>query len=239
MTNMVIATTASDSSPSLVYLHEATRQVICAHCNTGVVQTLRAVRAVSPAYSEHPHDAHGIFERAWSCDFCNGVVVELLMCGPLYENQRMRELLWSKQLWPKAMTRALEPEVPEGIRDRFAEGSTCESAGALRGAAAMYRAAIEELCKEQGASKFNLHDKIEELRGSLGEEIVRDLHEARMLGNDSVHDGLVYAPEEVADVAELIVEMTEILYVQPARRAALRDARKARRDAAKNPASSS
>lgn len=93
----------------------------------------------------------------------------------------------------------------------------------------MYRSAIEELCKDQGATKRSLYDKIEELRGRLD-----DLHETRMLGNDSVHDGLTYSPEEVADVAELIVEMTQTLYIAPAKKSSMREARKQRRDAFKD-----
>ncbi|TDC00700.1 DUF4145 domain-containing protein [Nonomuraea longispora] len=113
------------------------------------------------------------------------------------------------------------------------EGSRCENVGAYRGAAAMYRATIEELVKERGATGKSLYDKIENLKPSLGDDLVTDLHEARMLGNDSVHDGLLYSAEEVGDVAELIIEMTEILYVQPARKAKMRQERQKRRAAAK------
>lgn len=37
-----------------------------------------------------------------------------------------------------------------------------------------------------------------------------------MLGNDSVHKGLEYAPDEVADIAGLIEEAALVWYVQPA-----------------------
>ncbi|MFD1545771.1 hypothetical protein [Nonomuraea guangzhouensis] len=75
---------------------------------------------------------------------------------------------------------------------------------------------------------------MEELKGDLADELIRDLHEARLLGNDAVHLGLVYSLEEVADVAEMLVEMTELLYVQPARRGSMRAARQQRRDAHKS-----
>ncbi len=96
----------------------------------------------------------------------------------------------------------------------------------------MYRAAIEELCKDQGATKYSLYEKIDELSGRLGPDLIDDLHEARMLGNDSVHQGLIYSVDEVADVAELIIEIAEHLYVQPARKAAMRQSRAQRRAAA-------
>lgn len=104
------------------------------------------------------------------------------------------------------------------------------SGAAYRGAIAMYRAAVEELCKERGATSHKLYDKIEGLRGQLDEDLIVDLHEARMLGNDSVHDGLTYSPEEVANIAE----MAQTLYIEPAKKAAMREARKQRREAYKN-----
>ncbi|MEU4511806.1 DUF4145 domain-containing protein [Nonomuraea wenchangensis] len=138
-----------------------------------------------------------------------------------------------RRLWPIPEARQLDPVVPEGVRDRFAEGSRCENAGAYRGAAAMYRAAVEELVHERGAVGRTLYDRIEALRSSLDQELITDLHEARMLGNDSVHDGLTYSADEVADVADLIIEMTEILYVHPARKARMRQERQQRRAAAR------
>jgi hypothetical protein len=212
-----------------------TRQIVCAHCGVGTIQRKRSVRRVSPEFEESPSAKAGIFEKMWSCDFCNGVTVELIECdGSSGNGGGGRKITSIIQLWPTRTERELEADVPEPIRDRFREGSACEGAGAYRGAAAMYRAAVEELCKERGATKKTLYDKIEELRGQLDVDLVRDLHEARMLGNDSVHDGLAYSPEEVADVAQLIVEMTQILYVEPAKRAAMRAARQQRREAHKN-----
>ncbi|WP_370021710.1 DUF4145 domain-containing protein [Planotetraspora sp. GP83] len=170
------------------------------------------------------------FERIWVCSHCGQGTVEVLVFG---EGEIDRAPLEVLLLWPTPEARELDLVVPEPIRDRFAEGARCESVRAYRGAAAMYRAAVEELCKDRGATKYKLYEKIEELRTSIGDELVAFLHEARMLGNDSVHDGLVFSAEEVADVAELIIELTDVLYVQPARRAAMRQSRQQRRDAAK------
>ncbi len=95
----------------------------------------------------------------------------------------------------------------------------------------MYRAAVEEICKDRGAAGGNLRGKITDLvnRG-VSAEVVRDLDEARTLGNWSLHDGLTFSHEEVSDVASLIEEAVFLVYVQPEQRAALREARKQRRD---------
>ncbi|MBG6095960.1 DUF4145 domain-containing protein [Nocardioides luteus] len=143
-------------------------------------------------------------------------------------------LIGREMVYPNPSPRELHETVPDAIRSLYGEASTCEQAGALRAAGVMYRAAVEELVKERGATGQNLYARIEDLKTKgLDGDLVDDLHEARMLGNDSIHDGLVYSAEEVADVANLIEEATITLYVQPAEKKAMREARKARRDAAK------
>ncbi|MFJ4828754.1 DUF4145 domain-containing protein [Streptomyces sp. NPDC088747] len=116
----------------------------------------------------------------------------------------------------------------------FSEGTRCQEAGALRAAAAMYRAAVEELCKDRGATGRNLKDKIADLSSrGVPADVVRDLDEARTLGNWSLHDGLAFSYEEVDDVASLIQEAVFVVYVQPEQRAAFRATRQQRRDQAR------
>ena len=70
----------------------------------------------------------------------------------------------------------------------------------------LYRAAVEELVRDQGATGNDLYRRIESLRSGPAAELVADFHEARMLGNDSIHDGWIYSADEVQDVASLIEE---------------------------------
>ncbi|MFF5393441.1 DUF4145 domain-containing protein [Streptomyces sp. NPDC013012] len=136
---------------------------------------------------------------------------------------------------PRRSAQTLDPAAPQEVRDLFSEGTRCQEAGALRAAAAMYRAAVEELCKERGATGRNLKDKIADLaHKGVPAEVVRDLDEARTLGNWSLHDGLAFSYAEVDDVASLIQEAVFIVYVQPEQRAALRTVRQQRRDQARN-----
>ncbi|MFJ4633421.1 DUF4145 domain-containing protein [Streptomyces sp. NPDC088847] len=135
---------------------------------------------------------------------------------------------------PRRSAQTLDPAAPQEVRDLFSEGTRCQEAGALRAAAAMYRAAVEELCKERGATGRNLKEKIADLtKRGVPADVVRDLDEARTLGNWSLHDGLAFSYAEVDDVASLIQEAVFIVYVQPEQRAALRVARQQRRDRAR------
>ncbi|HSA52290.1 MAG TPA: DUF4145 domain-containing protein [Yinghuangia sp.] len=137
-------------------------------------------------------------------------------------------------LWPKHAPRELGADVPQRIRDLYAEAARAEAAGAQRLAGAGYRATVEEICKDQGATKNSLFDKITELTAKLGQDIVDALHEARLVGNVSLHDGLVFFQEEIADLADLVAEVTFVLYDQPAQRKRMANARKQRQDAHKN-----
>jgi hypothetical protein len=130
---------------------------------------------------------------------------------------------------PRPEPRPLPDAIPEVVRVLYAEGSLAEQHGLMRGAAGLYRAAVEAMCKEQGAKGSNLYDRITSL-GAKGvdADLVNNLHEARALGNYSLHDGVEFSSDEVADVAELLQEAFTLLYVQPAERARLREARKAR-----------
>jgi uncharacterized protein DUF4145 len=178
-----------------------------------------------------PLDAH-VIEQVWSCLFCEKTTLRLLVFAA--SESQDRDPVEVLDAWPRLSPRELHSTVPESVRDLYREGSVCENARAYRGAAGMYRAAVEAVCCDRGVMGGKLYDRIEDLvnRG-LSRELVDDLHEARLLGNWSLHDGLEFSAQEVADVAELIQEAVHILYVEPAQRATFREARRERRKAFK------
>lgn len=147
-------------------------------------------------------------------------------------------VLHRQMICPSLSPRDLHESVPDAIRSLYREASTCERSGAMRAAGVMYRAAVEEMVKERGATGKDLHKKIEDMKNKglesdLVDDLVTDLHEAREAGNGSIHDGIVYSADEIADIAQLIEEATVTLYVQPEQKRAMREARKARRAVAK------
>jgi hypothetical protein len=107
----------------------------------------------------------------------------------------------------------------------------------------MFRGAVEAICdaleiprkaKNNPGKEYqrNLRDRVDDLeRKGIDREVVSDMHEARLLGNDSLHDGLSYSGDELADIANLIAEAVQLAFVQPAERQAMREARRARRQA--------
>jgi hypothetical protein len=213
----------------------------CGHCKVHVSFRKLAPIELAPSYHAGPPASTArevVIKETLICSHCGAATLVLLFFNefeanvPVDSQQPARTLV----VYPAPTPRALDPSVPEKIRGLFEEAALCEVHGALRAAAVMYRAAVEEMCAHLGAAGNNLFDRIEALAGlGLDTTVVEDMHEARMLGNDSIHKGLVYAPDEVADVAELIEEALVVLFVQRAQRAAFRERRRERREQARQP----
>lgn len=204
---------------------------ICPNCHQGTSLTLSTHDIVWPGRTTGSGGEsvaeHVVFER-WGCNYCKKGTCFLLRYAPGAKDRPPSEVI---QVWPRREPRQLPDEAPAEVRSLYEEASRAEAAGALRGAAALYRAAVEELCKAQGCTSGKLEQKINDLATKgVDQGVVDDLHEARFLGNWSIHEGLVFEPDEVADVASLIDEAITVLYVQPAERQRLREARRARRE---------
>jgi hypothetical protein len=179
--------------------------------------------------------AQAVYEELWTCDLCSAAAIELVgFDGPTGGDASTQTPLWRRQAWPERQPRDLPNDVPEMVRVLYAEASLAENAGTYRLAGVGYRAAVEEICKERGATGNTLWNKITDLeQKGLPSDVIAAMHEARVVGNDSVHHNVEYSAEEIADLAELITETTEILYVQPAQRRRMAEARKQRSEEAK------
>lgn len=215
---------------------------VCQNCNTGSAFEESDDRIVWPeyTYSTTGVDAkvdHCVGIRVRTCTHCAKSSAWLERFDRSDPGRYFKRTS-AQLIIPSATPRELEPTVPEDIRSLFAEASICETIGALRGAAGLYRATAEALCRDQQAEGATLAAKLASLKKSkeIAEQILEDLHEARLLGNYSLHDGLEFTSEEVADVADLLEEATVALYVQPAERRRLREARRLRREAGRGAA---
>ena len=146
--------------------------------------------------------------------------------------------------YPKRPPRQLPDDgVPEKVRSFYAEGGIAEAAGAPRAAAVMFRGSVEAICDALGVPRTvqgkagreyprRLLDRVNDLEAKgVDPDIVTDMHAARLVGNDSLHDGLVYSPDELADIAELIAAAVKLAFVQPAEKEAMKEARRLRREA--------
>jgi hypothetical protein len=212
---------------------------VCPNCRLNVAFIEMDTRMAWPGYIPGPFESRPsryVVELVWLCQSCDRSVLllEHYRRTPTGDGKLEEQMVRQQLVWPSPQPRRLDDAVPSAVRSLFAEGSMCELTGAYRAAAAMYRAAVEKLCDDQGAPKGKLYHRLEHLKSAgASADLVADLHEARALGNDSLHEGLEFAPEEVADVADLIEEAVTLLYVQPAERASMKEARQRRRAASR------
>lgn len=168
--------------------------------------------------------------KMWKCLHCEKAqtLLERYEEGSVDDG---REPVETTQVWPRIGPRELADDAPQDARSLYREASLAEGVGALRAAAALYRAATEAIVRDQVGDQGPLYDRIEKLDAS--QDLIQDLHEARLTGNWSLHDGLAFSPEEISDVADLIRDAANEIYVLPAARQAMREARASRREAAK------
>jgi hypothetical protein len=174
--------------------------------------------------------------RAYRCTFCDRAIIALYEF-PEIEAGAMPQIRIGdvptevRVLYPSVDTPKLPPEVPRRVASLWEEAAVCANAGALRGAAGCLRGAVEQIAKDHNAEGNDLHTKINELgtKTSLDADLIEGLHDTRLTGNWSLHDGIEFSADEVADLSGLVADAVEILYVQPAKRKAMAAQRAARR----------
>jgi hypothetical protein len=236
-----LAAAMASSRPGFIGVGSSIRAV-CPNCDTGAELVANSARVVWPSLGEDRHYLEAftpgvpaaqaplpderVEEQVWECSYCSRTTI--LHVRYLGTGDDRAITYW--QVWPEQAPRELPDEAPAEMRSLYREASQAENAGALRGAAGLYRAAVEALLKNQGIEGPNLEQRIDALQGKgVDSDLVRDLHEARLTGNWSLHDGVVFSAEEIADLAQLIHDAVRVLYVQPAERERMREARAARR----------
>ncbi|NKK87567.1 DUF4145 domain-containing protein [Rhizobium leguminosarum bv. viciae] len=97
--------------------------------------------------------------------------------------------LYSQMIYPSGSEIPAHDDMPRPVRETFTEAAKIVSASP-RASAALARLALQQLCKELGCKKEQLHEQIGELvaRG-LSPDIQKMLDSVRVIGNNAVHPG--------------------------------------------------
>jgi hypothetical protein len=207
----------------------------CSNCGRESGHQLRQRLEINPSWGNafgnpRPPDEIWLEEQIWQCLTCDEPTVLFTRRIGGVDNPQSVSFT---QGWPSPIGRELSPEVPNLIRVLYREASIAEANSALRAAAAMYRAAVEAITGDKRVTGRDLHAKIEAL--PLPSDLKQDLHEVRITGNWSLHEGLEFSADEVGDIAALVADAVAELYIEPARKEEARKAREARRRAAGQP----
>jgi hypothetical protein len=159
------------------------------------------------------------------CNSCNFQVLVV----------RQRQSGNISRVYPAPLPRATDPRIPEAVKNDFDEALLCLSVGAVRGAAILARRAVQTICKDQGATKKDLKDKIDELfEKNIVTASLKDWgHEVRIVGNDAAHPNDVDVTlEDAEEIIDLLESLCEVLYVAPAKAAHRKSIREQKTDGA-------
>ncbi len=194
---------------------------LCAHCGHRSTFTRRNTFHVEPKWRDvadfgSPMPDERVQVTPYSCQGCLNVSLIAEQATAAHAE------MWL--MYPTEDPREVDSSVPDNVASLFREASLVESMGAMRAAGVMYRSTAEAICIEQSAPGPDLKKKIASLR-NVSSDIADHLDQARILGNTSIHAGIEFSADEVEDVAELLLEVLEVVYVQPAKRAAMAAAR--------------
>lgn len=122
--------------------------------------------------------------------------------------------------------------VPAAVRSAIEEAITCHANQAFIASAIMVRKALEELCRDRGATGGNLKERITALgtKVVLPAELLQGLDDLRLLGNDAAHiESREYdqvGQEEVEVGIEFAKEVLKAVYQYSALLARLRALKK-------------
>lgn len=126
------------------------------------------------------------------------------------------------------------PDVPSGIAAAADEAYRCLSIGASRAALLLARRVVESTAKDRGITSGTLVAKIDALceQEEAPVLIKESAHEIRSIGNEVAHGDLDddVTQEDANDVLRFMDELLNAIYQQPARLAAYRAQRQARKD---------
>jgi hypothetical protein len=187
----------------------------CPHCGIGIAEVWKN------------KDIGQVAGETWTmdtmfCPDCNSPIIHLKS-----ESSAKR---WRSRIYPYVERRSAPPEVPPMERTDFEEAASI-LALSPRGSAALSRRLLQHLLRGHG--KIKSGDLIKEIARREIPATLRDsLHVVRTVGNMAVHPSKNKNTGEIVDVEageaewllEVLEELMDHLFVQPARHQARRDA---------------
>jgi hypothetical protein len=120
--------------------------------------------------------------------------------------------------WPKTGYRNLKlkptPHAPPNVKRIYRETIEAYNQELQTLCAAGVRAIMEAVCKEKLISGEDLKERIDKLKENrlVTEDLAEALHENRLLGNDALHDSILFGDTELQTAIELIEALLEGIY---------------------------
>ena len=220
-----------------------TTTTTCGWC--GIAAHMMAMTdLVTPGGTTQPR----VVQAAYLCANCNhfSLATETDPGPPYTVHHGMRDEAqahpWGPDVqWLPVPDRQREfPDVPPHIADAATEATLCLSSGAHRAVGSLARAVLEAVAKDKKITTGTLHAKITALAagGHLRPHTAEVAHEIRHFGNTMAHGDFTdpVDADEAATTVELMSEVLQEVYQNPARVDRVRRAREAKKTTDQTPA---
>lgn len=137
--------------------------------------------------------------------------------------------------WPKTGYRMLKLKgffnTPPSVKRVYRETIEAYNNELQTLCAAGIRAVIETVCKQEKIIKDDLKEKIDGLKnkGLITKDFADALHENRLLGNDALHELILFGDTELSTAIELIESFIEMAYETKNKAKLLKDLRESKK----------
>lgn len=188
------------------------KRIYCNQCKDETNHLLRGSHGRT-----HKQD-HGFWEEItygfWTCAGCDTATLELqYTAAGLNDGENQ---VYDYSYHPARATEDLSPKVfrqlPRSLAAIYREVIEAYNHQLVLLCGAGLRALIEGICQDKGISGPRLVEKIDSLRSILPENIVKNLHGFRFMGNDAVHDLSPTKREDLALAIEVSEDLLNFLY---------------------------
>jgi hypothetical protein len=197
---------------------------LCPHCKATATFTRRWSNSIASRDGDIDPDKPLVFCE--TCDNCQSPI-----CGVYPAGGTLEDIPW---VWPEAIPHEkIYPDVPNTIANAAAEAHKALDAQAARASVMMARAVVEAIAKDKGITQGKLISKIDQLKavGHISESMKEAAHEIRLVANEVAHSDILdepISPKDAAEVVELMDDLLERVYQEPAKVARVRASREAR-----------
>jgi hypothetical protein len=221
-------------------------RAVCPHCHTGMI-SVGAKGSLYVGTRAHYNGAMSHFAiwnrepstitvRFSNCPLCQRAIVSAAV------RDDAKQVAHEFPIWPRAVERRVEPEVPSHIAGDYSEAAAV-LALSPKASAALSRRCLQAVLREAGTKKKDLADQIEEVLPLLPHDIAQNVDLIRTTGNFAAHPiksnqtGMIVAvePHEAEFNLDVLDDLFEYYYVRPARAAAKRAAHEAKLKGAGKP----
>ena len=131
--------------------------------------------------------------------------------------------------WPGLEVRLAPAGTPETVKECYEEAVACQQGGARRAAAGQLRATLETALKGKEKTKLEALIRKAAEQGRITKEMESWAHEQRVLGNESMHEGVQPTYKEIEEGLDCVRAMLLCMYELPIRAAHHRKQREKRK----------